>query len=150
MLGNGLLQTGQLTHHLGQVDDILVSGRSSKEGAELALKAALGQNERTVGSGSGGCLGRGRAGALTGRSRSGRSSTAAACQHADAESGSRCQCNGLLGVFHVVKPPIICHHPQINIALPKSATRERGSPLSAPCVSLQRTLVDNDLVYKIP
>ena len=63
---------------LGQVDDILVRGRSSKEGAELALKAGLGQNERTVGSGSGGCLGSGRAVALTGRSRSGRSSTAAA------------------------------------------------------------------------
>ena len=113
---------------LGQVDDILVSGRSSKEGAELALKAGLGQNERTVGSGSGGCLGSGRAVALTGRSRSGRSSTAAACQHADAESGSRCQCNGLLGVFHVVKPPINLPSPTNQYCAPQERNTRKGEP----------------------
>ena len=56
---------------LGQIINILVGSRGSKEGAELCSQAGLGQNERTVGSGSGGCLGSGRAVALTGRSRSG-------------------------------------------------------------------------------
>ena len=121
---------------LGQVDDILVRGRSGEEGAELALKAGLGQNERTVGSGSGGCLGSGRAGALTGRSRSGRSSTAAACQHADAESGSRCQCNGLLGVFHVVKPPINLPSPTNQYCAPQERNTRKGGPPSPHPVSL--------------
>ena len=83
---------------LGQVNDILVGSRGSKEGAELALKAGLCQNEGAIRSGRVGCFGSSSTGALAGRV--GRS-TAAASQHADAECGSRCQCNDLLGVFHV-------------------------------------------------
>ena len=83
---------------LGQVNDILVGSRSGEEGAELALKAGLCQNEGAIRSGRVGCFGSSSTGALAGRV--GRS-TAAASQHADAECGSRCQCNDLLGVFHV-------------------------------------------------
>ena len=82
---------------LGQVNDILVGSRGSKEGAELALKAGLCQNEGAIRSGRVGCFGSSSTGALAGRV--GRS-TAAASQHADAECGSRCQCNDLLGVLH--------------------------------------------------
>ena len=92
------LTVGAEQAQLGQVNDILIGSRGSKEGAELALKAGLCQNEGAIRSGRVGCFGSSSTGALAGRV--GRS-TAAASQHADAECGSRCQCNDLLGVFHV-------------------------------------------------
>ena len=94
------LTVGAQQAELGQVDDILVSGRSGEEGAELTLKAGLCQDEGAVAGGSG-SLGGGSACGFAGCS--GGSGAAAAGQHAQAQGRSRCQRNGLLCVFHVYK-----------------------------------------------
>ena len=94
------LTVGAQQAELGQVDDILVSGRSGEEGAELTLKAGLCQDEGAVAGGSG-RLGGGSACGFAGCS--GGSGAAAAGQHAQAQGRSRCQRNGLLCVFHVYK-----------------------------------------------
>ena len=96
------LTVGTQQAELGQVDDILVSRRSGEEGAELALKAGLCQDEGAVAGGSG-SLGSGSAGGFLAGGSGGRSGAAAASQHAQAQGRSRCQRNGLLCVFHVYK-----------------------------------------------
>ena len=90
------LTVGAQQAELGQVDDILVRGRSGEEGAELTLKAGLCQDEGAVAGGSG-SLGGGSACGFAGCS--GGSGAAAAGQHAQAQGRSRCQRNGLLFAF---------------------------------------------------
>ena len=117
--------------NVGQVDNVLVSGRSGEERAELALKAGICQNHGAIaaaGIGSSGFAGS-RAG--SNRLSAAGSGRTAASQQARSHCNSHGQCKHLLGVFHVCITSQIILVMAAILTLPKGVLNKKGLSLSA-------------------
>ena len=117
--------------NVGQVDNVLVSGRSGEERAELALKAGICQNQGAIA--AAGIGSSGFAGSLAGSNRlsAAGSGRTAASQQARSHCNCHGQCKHLLGVFHVCITSQIILVMAAILTLPKGVLNKKGLSLSA-------------------
>ena len=133
--------------NVGQVDNVLVSGRSGEERAELALKAGICQNQGAIA--AAGIGSSGFAGSLAGSNRlsAAGSGRTAASQQARSHCNSHGQCKHLLGVFHVCITSQIILVMAAILTLPKGVlNKEKLKPFRICGVPSPQTNVTNNHV----